>query len=702
MIKKLKQKKRKDILFLLAITMGVLIMIVVTGTTWQNINSNDFNNGTYYNTTYLISPETSIGAVILNTTYQEFPNSQLDDSFGETKINMTGNILLVHMNNDWLDYSGLENNGGSQGGVSFLPSSTLGSHTGNFDGNDDYVNITDTPNLDGSGDLTITAWVKLNNSYRQPFVAKTLDANNVEYFLGTGSNNGLVGLFRNGAGGLEATSGGAILSTDVWYHVAYVFDAGSNSKIFLNGILNGSDASFATAPPEISNDLRIGYSEGFFESYLNGTINEVAMWNRTLSASEILNIYNKQYGTYYKEGEYVSEIVDLGSSMNFNNFSWIQGAQYQQELPNSQLDELSTTKGGANMTGNVLLLHMNNDWLDSSGLSNDGSESGDAMGFTTSSKLGSHAGSFGGSSDYLNVSDATSLGFTNTFTLMTWIYPTSLAGSDRAIFSKGDGHASYLTREYYLKIEDDDDKLRIYINADAEIAGTTALSENTWQHVAVTYDGTNTIIYLDGAEDVSSTASSGNIYNSVNPLLLGGAEYNAGIIHSYVGRMDESSIWNRTLSATEIEDVYKRGTLELNLSVRSCDDALCDAELWNGTYTNSSYVDISDLTSNQYFQYKFFFSSDDSNGATPELFNITLDYVGGVSDTCTYSGSGNWAVTCSDSCAITENISMGKNNISFHGEGTVNVYATISNWKEIYVHSGCEVSVWDGGSLESS
>ena len=61
------------------------------------------------------------------------------------------------------------------------------------------------------------------------------------------------------------------------------------------------------------------------------------------------------------------------------------------------------------------------------------------------------------------------------------------------------------------------------------------------------------------------------------------------------GTIDEFAIWNRSLSDSEIEDIYLRGAVALNLSVRSCDDDACDTETWNSTGNNASFENISDL-----------------------------------------------------------------------------------------------------------
>lgn len=82
-------------------------------------------------------------------------------------------------------------------------------------------------------------------------------------------------------------------------------------------------------------------------------------------------------------GTYTSQIFNAGSSSRWNNISWTQGGYYQQELPNNQVVETSFGSGNANMTGNVLLMHFNNDtgenatfFKDWSGMNNNGTCSG--------------------------------------------------------------------------------------------------------------------------------------------------------------------------------------------------------------------------------------------------------------------------------------------------------------------------------------
>src|SRR3989344_3868208 len=77
--------------------------------------------------------------------------------------------------------------------------------------------------------------------------------------------------------------------------------------------------------------------------------------------------------TSFYSGNYTSKIFNAGSTSQWNNISWVSNAIG--ELPSNQLVESSFGNGNANMTGNVLLMHMNEasgTIVDSSGQGNNG------------------------------------------------------------------------------------------------------------------------------------------------------------------------------------------------------------------------------------------------------------------------------------------------------------------------------------------
>jgi len=88
---------------------------------------------------------------------------------------------------------------------------------------------------------------------------------------------------------------------------------------------------------------------------------------------------------------------------------------------------------------------------------------------------------------------------------------------------------------------------------------TATLSNNTWHHVVVTQSGTTGSIYVDGGTPVTSnvTYTGGASTSQTNYF----AVYNNGSFTSYfTGRLDESGVWSRALSASEVTELYNGGS----------------------------------------------------------------------------------------------------------------------------------------------
>ncbi|MBI4010506.1 MAG: LamG domain-containing protein, partial [Candidatus Aenigmarchaeota archaeon] len=93
-----------------------------------------------------------------------------------------------------------------------------------------------------------------------------------------------------------------------WYHLTGVYN-GSYMLLYVNGILENSKAVPMLIEQNITN-LFVGYDPAY--GYFNGTIDEVAIYNRTLSAKEIKNLYNLNNRRYY----WKANATDLAGNIN--------------------------------------------------------------------------------------------------------------------------------------------------------------------------------------------------------------------------------------------------------------------------------------------------------------------------------------------------------------------------------------------------
>lgn len=126
-----------------------------------------------------------------------------------------------------------------------------------------------------------------------------------------------------------------------------------------------------------------------------------------------------------------------------------------------------------------------------------------------------------------------------TFLGTTSVYPTLIA----------------LASNFWISFENDG-KLYAYTNGPNYIGTVSAVSEDVFHEVVATYDGTTFIWYLDGQE-VGSAAESTSLDLSNDASYLGGT---VGTDDQADAVLDEVSIWNRTISATEVANLWNGGT----------------------------------------------------------------------------------------------------------------------------------------------
>ena len=164
-----------------------------------------------------------------------------------------------------------------------------------FDGSNDYVEVPHNNALN-SLPLTVECWVK---SASMPGVMGLVN----KYISGSGNgwrlgaNNGYAEIYYyipNGAGGFNYTSvfdqvtPQLFIADNVWHHVAMVVD-NSGTQLYIDGTVRASSPWTGTpSVPTTSTPLRIG-SYPAPGSLLNGTIDEVRIWNRALCALELQN-----------------------------------------------------------------------------------------------------------------------------------------------------------------------------------------------------------------------------------------------------------------------------------------------------------------------------------------------------------------------------------------------------------------------------
>ncbi len=147
------------------------------------------------------------------------------------------------------------------------------------------------------------------------------------------------------------------------------------------------------------------------------------------------------------------------------------------------------------------------------------------------------------------------------FTISLWL---KTSAQNVAILSKGDNDGTVETGEKQLYLSTG--KVRYFGQGQSGIiAGNTAVNNNVWRHIAITFAGGVGKVYVDGADDtavanytpIADAASAG--------LLLGFA---AGKVN-FNGVLDDVAIWNRALPLTEIQAIRNAGLNGSSVNTRA-------------------------------------------------------------------------------------------------------------------------------------
>ncbi|PYJ01076.1 MAG: hypothetical protein DME25_18995, partial [Verrucomicrobia bacterium] len=95
----------------------------------------------------------------------------------------------------------------------------------------------------------------------------------------------------------------------------------------------------------------------------------------------------------------------------------------------------------------------------------------------------------------------------------------------------------------------------------SEIYSTASVTDtNSFHHVAVAKSGSNVMFYLDGTGEAAAAYNPGFLYNSGRSLLIG-AWYDGGKVRqTFLGTIDELSVYNGALADAEVQGIYVAGS----------------------------------------------------------------------------------------------------------------------------------------------
>jgi hypothetical protein len=401
-----------------------------------------------------------------------------------------------------------------------------------FNGTSQYISIADGSGTFAPATFSISAWVK-------PSITLGSSQGVGLFGYNTGSTPTLdFELAASGASarwtstGLSNTSqfyGIGSLSAGTWYLITLVYD-GSFKRVYVNGVEDSHDAAAATGTLTASTLFTIGgdlHGSGGLARYFPGVIDDVRIYNRALSSSEVQALYH------------------LGAA----------------NIAHSNTTALSSGLVGYwNFDGGTT--HWNTGKVDDvSGQGNTGQLIN--MSTTTSpvpGKIG-QALKFNGVSSCINQSNSSSLQLTTAYTMSGWVKTSGVAN-----FARLEGVYTFNSPRD-IDIDWGTNAHPELFDRDAlteALDSNTNVSDNKWHFIAATRNGNFYAIYIDGVLKNSETNSGVIGVANTHGWRIGcsGSDI-APNASFFTGSIDDVRIYNRALSASEVQELYTMGRVRL-------------------------------------------------------------------------------------------------------------------------------------------
>jgi Concanavalin A-like lectin/glucanases superfamily len=370
----------------------------------------------------------------------------------------------------------------------------------------DVVKIPASSELNFEEEFTLEAWVRPTSSTDKlaPVFGKTTGggsgSKSLSYYLYAGNSESKpYGEVQHVLGTGKKATATTAPAGGTWTHLALTFD-GAVERLYVNGAQVAETAT--EAPVTTTGELQIG-AETEHSEYFSGRIDEVRIYNRALAAGEV-GVDMETPIVTPKAGPVASYSFDEGTGTTVED--------------TTGHGHTATIEGAKWARGRY----------------------GDGLEFK------------GSEHNVVKVPASSELNFEEEFTLEAWVRPASSTDKLAPILGKTTGGGSgSKSLSYYLYAGNSESKpygeVQHTFGTGKKATASTAPPGSTWTHLALTYDGAEERLYVNGVQ-VAETATEAPV-TTTGELQIGAETEHA---EYFSGRIDEVRIYNRALDGAEV------------------------------------------------------------------------------------------------------------------------------------------------------
>lgn len=404
-----------------------------------------------------------------------------------------------------------------------------------------------TGKMDLGQKQSMFCWLYMTSVFKTQNLNAIMGQHRYNYNSGKGVNMGLTVKYQSDTTGYlsvnTATStnrtyntycSSTLLKTNTWYHVGFTYD-GSKINLYVNGQLDGTHNFTGQVTAEdyfgaymwSLSGAEIGERSVHANHIMKGKLNDIRIYNHTLSKKEVREIYTQPIVSY-----------DFDLDMHFKL------RQIESYTPDFTKESL--------------------DLLDNSGFNNHGIAKVGTLYDLEKDRLG--VAVFNGIDSYCEFQNPKLNPMSDDFSIAFAVKPSS--NGKRAVFF-GDytlpGSSGSATGGFNIE-RTASNELRIYFNGspDITVSGAT-ITSNSWSHIIITYSKLlkELIVYKDGVNIFSRSNLDIALTKDINtPWRLGRDKRSATDITTssntpYYGYMEYFKFYPVTLSEDDCNSLYK-------------------------------------------------------------------------------------------------------------------------------------------------
>ncbi|MCV9389328.1 LamG-like jellyroll fold domain-containing protein [Reichenbachiella ulvae] len=472
-----------------------------------------------------------------------------------------------------------------------------------FDGGD-YIVVDGNSAFDvgTSTDFSFSGWFKSSNAAQSVLFDKS---NGATGYLTLLLSDGSLQFFmvQDGVGNASLTTSRTGMNDGHWHHYAISIDRDNGINIYIDGMLSEQSTTLSNGiNPDTIEDLLIGVASDAGNTNLNnffiGDLDDIRIYSDLITPTQASNLYQQGWEGLSNETEFLSfqltnqigvALIDpdtktiehniasagditnqvvtyslsTGASAELNGVA-LESAVSPVDFTSSVAIDVIAENGFTTQTwilnvtqeaGLVAYYPFTGGSLVDESLNGNDVALGDGSSTGLNPSLAvdryennSGAYSFDGVDDYLSINNGSGINISGNMSVVLWVNPNEIGSNGRITWDSGSEYGDFIIWS--------DGRLAYNYKEgtnNSTVFSSSALSAGKWSLIAFTRTGDQISFFINGYLDATQTAHSPTTVSNLTSI--GGSE--SGVANTFNGVVDDIRIYGRSLTTSEIVDIYK-------------------------------------------------------------------------------------------------------------------------------------------------